>query len=109
MDNVIENAESLSSISTIDKTIHEPARLMILAFLFIVESADYVYLVDQTGMTWGNLSSHIGKLEDAGFVEVKKEFVNKKPHTMLAITDQGREAFQAYREKLEQLLQELPE
>ena len=57
----------------------------------------------QTGLTFGNLSSHMTKLEAAGFIEVKKQFVDKKPHTMLHLTPQGREAFKTYRQRMKQL------
>jgi len=97
------------SISRIDKTIHEPARLVIMAHLFVVESADFLFLQRQTRLTWGNLSSHVSKLEDAGYVDVKKEFVDRKPHTVLQLTNKGRTAFQEYRQSMKQLFKELPE
>ena len=93
----------LPEIDQIDKTIHEPARLLIMAALFVVESADFLYLMHQTGLTFGNLSSHMTKLESAGFIEVEKQFVDKKPHTMLHLTSPGREAFEAYRKRMRQL------
>ncbi|MFB0516740.1 MAG: winged helix-turn-helix domain-containing protein [Candidatus Neomarinimicrobiota bacterium] len=98
----------LQSLTDIDKLVHEPARLMVLAYLYVVESADFVFLIRQTGLTWGNLSSHISKLEAAGYVEVQKEFVDKKPHTMLRITAAGRRAFQEYRRTMQQVLVDLP-
>jgi len=97
------------SITKIDKTIHEPARLMIMAFLFVVESADFLFLQRQTGLTWGNLSSHLSKLENTGYVAIKKEFLNKKPHTTLHVTDKGRKAFQEYRESMKHVFEDLPE
>ncbi|MCP4428845.1 MAG: transcriptional regulator [Chloroflexi bacterium] len=96
-------------LTGIDKTIHEPARLMIMANLYVVESADFTFLIGQTGLTWGNLSSHLSKLEKAGYVAVEKSFIGKKPHTMLHLTEDGRTAFQKYRQKMEQALAELPE
>ena len=90
------NDETLQPIADIDKLIHEPARLMILAHLYVVESADFLFLARQTGLTSGNLSSHMGKLEEAGYVEVKKEFLDKKPHTMLSLTEKGRKSFKEY-------------
>ncbi len=77
---------------------------MIMAYLYVVESADFLFLMRQTGLTHGNLSSHMSKLESVGYIEVVKEFVDKKPHTMLRLTDTGRDAFQEYREKLIQVL-----
>ena len=97
------------SIPKIDKTIHEPARLMIMAHLFVVESADFLFLQRQTGLTWGNLSSHLSKLENAGYVAIEKEFLDKKPHTTLHLTDKGRTAFQEYRESMKQVFEDLPE
>ncbi len=94
---------------TIDRIIHEPARLLITAHLYVVESADYVFLMQNTGLTWGNLSSHLSKLEDAGYVKITKEFVQKKPHTMVQLTKPGREAFDAYRRQMKSLFEDLPE
>jgi len=96
-------------IFEIDKTIHEPARLLIMAHLYIVESADFTYLMRQTELTWGNLSSHMSKLEEAGYIEVIKEFKEKRPNTMLKLTEQGREAFRRYRQQMLQVLEQLPE
>ena len=93
----------LSSIPKVDKIVHEPARFTIMAHLFVVESADFLFLQRQTGLTWGNLSSHISKLEAAGYVEVTKEFLDKKPHTTLQLTDKGRTAFQEYRQSMKQI------
>ena len=92
------------SIAEINRLIHEPARLMIMAYLYVVESADFLFLMHQTGLTHGNLSSHMSKLEAAGYIEVVKEFVDKKPHTMLRLTDAGRGAFQKYRERMMEVL-----
>ena len=81
---------------------------MIMSYLYVVESADFLFLMRQTGLSWGNLSSHLSKLEAAGYIAIKKEFLNKKPHTMLHLTQGGRTAFQAYREHIEQALNQLP-
>ena len=96
--------EGLEPIADIDRLIHEPARLMIVAVLHIVESADFLFLLRQTGLTRGNLSSHMSKLETAGYIDITKEFVNKIPRTLLCLTDKGREAFQAYRQGMIQVL-----
>ncbi len=90
----------------LDRLVHEPARLKILAYLYVVTSADFVFLLSRTGLTWGNLSSHMSKLEDAGYIEVEKEIKDKRPHTMLSLTDEGRTAFEAYRQDMLQLLDE---
>lgn len=94
-------------ITRIDRLIHEPSRLTIMAHLYVVESADFLFLIRQTGMTWGNLSVHISKLEAAGYLEVKKEFLGKKPHTEVNITNRGRVAFDGYREYMKQALNSL--
>jgi DNA-binding MarR family transcriptional regulator len=99
--------ESLQPLAEINKTIHEPARLMILATLHAVESADFLFIERQTGLTRGNLSSHMGKLEAAGYIEIKKEFVDKIPRTLLRITDQGRKALLNYTNNMKQLLNNL--
>ena len=104
-----DRAENMVQPPAIDKTIHEPARLLILAYLYVVESADFLFLMNQTGLTKGNLSSHLGKLEAAGYVEVSKEFVKKIPRTLLRLTEQGREAFREYRDNMKQVLDSLPE
>jgi DNA-binding MarR family transcriptional regulator len=98
------SSEELQQIAGIDRMIHEPARLMIMAYLYVVESADFLFLMRQTGLTPGNLSSHTSKLEAAGYVEIVKEFVDRKPHTMLRLTEAGRDAFQEYRESMMQVL-----
>ena len=88
----------------IDKLIHEPARFALVACLFVVEGADFVFLRRQTGLTAGNVSSHMGKLEAAGYVDVEKSFVAKRPQTMYRLTESGRTAFQEYRATMKDLL-----
>lgn len=89
----------------IDRLIHEPARLMIMSYLHVLEGADFLFLMRQTSMTQGNLSSHLSKLEQAGYIEIEKRFVGKKPRTMIRATGQGREAFQEYRRRMERILE----
>lgn len=101
--------ESLKSLTAIDRLIHEPARLLIMAILYVVEAADFLFLERQTGLTRGNLSSHLSKLESGCYVEIKKEFIHKKPHTMLRLTAAGRQAFNNYRSHMQDILDELPE
>ncbi len=93
----------LPSIKEFDKLIHEPARLLIMAHLYVVESADFLFIMRQTGMTFGNLSAHMSRLEDAGYIDVEKEFVGKRPNTRLSLTDEGRAAFEEYRKNMRQL------
>lgn len=92
----------------IDRLIHEPSRYMIMAYLYVVESADFLFLVRQTGLTWGNLSVHLSKLEAAGYVSIEKEFLGKKPHTTVRLTSEGRVAFDEYRKNMKQTLENLP-
>ena len=94
-------------LADVDRTIHEPARLMVLMYLYSVESADYVFLMRAAGLTWGNLSSHLSKLEEAGYVQIEKQFLGKKPHTMIRLTGQGRKAFQEYQQTMQQALNSL--
>jgi DNA-binding transcriptional ArsR family regulator len=93
----------------IDPIVHEPARLHILTLLSVVESVDFLYIMRQTGLTKGNLSSHLSKLEAAGYVEIKKEFVEKIPHTLVRISDEGVKALQRYRSAMTGLLQNVPD
>lgn len=86
-----------SQLHSVDKLIHEPARLNIMAHLYVVESADFLFIMRQTGLTFGNLSAHMTKLEQAGYLKIIKEFVGKKPHTMLKLSDRGKKAFEEYR------------
>jgi len=97
------NGNEKKPLLDIDKLIHEPARLMILANLYVVESADFIFLMRQTGLTQGNLSSHMSKLEAAGYIEIKKEFISKRPHTLLLLTDGGRTAFRKYMQSMKQV------
>jgi DNA-binding MarR family transcriptional regulator len=88
----------------LDRIVHEPARLKMMAYLYVVTSADFVFLLSRTGLTWGNLSSHMSKLEEAGYIEVHKEIKDKRPHTMLTLTEKGRAAFDTYRQTMVQIL-----
>ena len=99
--------ETLLKAGEIDKTVHEPARLLILSILYVIDSVDFVFLNKQTGLTRGNLSTHMKKLEEAGYVLVEKEFVEKKPVTLYSITDEGGEALRTYRDLMQALLNEL--
>jgi len=80
-----------------------------MAQLYVVQSADFLFLQRQTQMTPGNLSAHLSKLEDAGYVEITKEFIDRKPHTALALTKKGRDAFKQYRRDIKQIAESLPE
>jgi DNA-binding transcriptional ArsR family regulator len=95
-------------IAKIDRLIHEPARYTLMAYLYVVEVADFLFLLRQTGMTWGNLSAHLSKLEAARYVVIEKEFLGKKPHTVVRLSDEGRNAFQEYRGNMKKVLDSLP-
>lgn len=99
--------DNIQQLVEIDRVIHEPARLLILAYLWVVESADFLFLMNQTNLTRGNLSSHLSKLEAAGYIEIKKEFVEKIPRTLLRLTEKGRQAFLQYRRNMQQVLNSL--
>ena len=96
------------SIGDIDRVIHEPARFMLMSYLYVVDSADFLFLMRRTGLTFGNLSSHMSRLEEAGYIAIDKEFVEKKPHTRLSLTEEGRGAFQDYRQSMMDVLDRLP-
>ena len=91
---------SLAGIGQIDEVIHGRMRLGIMVYLADVEAADFTELKTVLEATQGNLSVHLKKLEEAGYVAITKSFVNNKPLTRIAITDAGRTAFAAYLEAL---------
>jgi len=99
----------LHPLADIDQIIHAPARLMVLTYLYVVESADYVFLMRLTGLTWGNLATHLNKLEEAGYVDIQKTFDGKKPKSILRMTEQGRDAFRTYKKSMQQVLDDLPD
>ena len=94
----------IRNISELDRVIHEPGRLMIVFLLSAVEAADFLYLQHETGLNKGTLSSHLSKLEEAGYVEIAKSFRGKVPQTVLKLTPTGAEAFEQYRRKLKAAL-----
>ena len=99
----------LHPLADMDQVIHASARLMVLTYLYVVESADYVFLTRMTGLSWGNLSTHMARLEEAGYIEMLKEFKGKKPHTKIQLTGQGRAAFREYKKNMQQVLDDLPD
>jgi len=94
----------IRTIADLDRVIHEPGRLMIVALLSAVERADFLYLLHETGINKGTLSSHISRLEEAGYIGVTKTYRGKVPQTLLCLTGAGRKAFEQYRRKLKQAL-----
>ena len=104
-----KDQSELRQVADVDQVIHAPARLAVLTYLYVVESADFIFLRNLTGLTWGNMSTHLGKLEEAGYVAVEKEFRGKKPHTMIRLTDQGRAAFREYKNHMRKVFDSLPD
>jgi DNA-binding MarR family transcriptional regulator len=89
----------------LDKLIHAPARLAIMTQLMVIDEADATWLQGQTGLSWGNLASHVRKLEAADYLVVSKEFAERKPRTVFRLTEKGRSAYQEYRRTLLDLLE----
>ncbi len=102
-----KTSNDIQSLTTVDKVIHEPARLNIMAHLYVIESADFLFMMRQTGLTFGNLSAHMSKLETVGYIKIIKEFVGKKPHTMLKLTEKGKQSFDNYRKQMKQFFNEI--
>ena len=92
--------EQLRAISELDRVIHEPGRLMIVALLAGVKECDFLFLLNETKMNKGNLSSHLAKLETAGYVEIEKTYRGKVPQTLLRLTRKGRTVFDESRKGL---------
>jgi DNA-binding MarR family transcriptional regulator len=94
----------LARLAGLDRLVHEPARLAVLALLYVLDSADYTFIMNQTGLTWGNLSAHLGRLEGGGYVEVRRTFVGRRPNSTVQLTPRGRAAFESYTRVLKQVL-----
>lgn len=92
--------EQLRAISELNRVIHEPGRLMIVALLAGVKECDFLFLLNETNLNKGNLSSHLTRLEEAGYVEIEKTYRGKVPLTLLRLTRKGRTAFDEYRKGL---------
>ena len=101
------NNPDVRDLAEVDRLVHEPARLMILMVLYTVERADFTFLLNATELTDGNLSSHLGKLEAAGYVEIEKGYAGKKPRTRLRLTAVGRRAVERYRGTMQKALKNL--
>jgi DNA-binding MarR family transcriptional regulator len=96
-------ADSPFDHSHIDEIIHGRLRLGIVAYLASVDTASFTELRDKVGATDGNLSAHVAKLEQAGYVAVSKSFAGKKPQTRLSLTHRGRHAWIAWIDRIERL------
>ena len=92
-------------IAELDRMVHEPARLSILTILEAVGEADFLYLQREGGFTQGNLSSHLAKLEEAGYVEIKKTYKGKLPLTLCSLTTKGDRALADYSRRMVGILQ----
>lgn len=97
-------SEDLRSVTELDRLIHEPARLLIVTILSSVASADFLFLQRETGLTKGNLSAHLSKLEAAEYVKIEKTFKGKLPLTVCKLTSAGNKALKAYREQLQDFM-----
>ncbi len=102
-------SDELRKFTELDRVIHEPARLLIVTLLYTVEQVDFLYLLRETGLTKGNLSAHLGKLENAGYIQVEKTYRGKIPLTLIALTAEGRSAFETYRTQLAVVVSKLSE
>jgi DNA-binding transcriptional ArsR family regulator len=100
-------ADELKGITNFDRLIHAPSRLAIMAVLSACESADFTFLLNATGLSKGNLSAHLSKLRDAGYVLITKGFRGNYPHTTCALTKEGRRAFDDYRKQYLALAKQL--
>ncbi|MDA8216962.1 MAG: transcriptional regulator [Dehalococcoidales bacterium] len=104
-----ELGEGYRDLAHVDRIVHEPSRLIIMALLFPLEHADFLFLLHETGLTKGNLSAHLSRLEEAGYVAIEKTFRGKVPQTICHLTEDGRTAFRDYRERLKRAVESMPE
>lgn len=91
-------------MNEIDELIHQKTRLSIMSHLYVSAKLGMLYLKQKTGISWGNLASHVAKLEEGGYVQVTVERENNKNITILELTNEGRKAFDSYREIMQQIL-----
>ena len=100
----MNDTNTLQSMLDVDRLIHEPARLIILSILYVLESADFLYLLRETGLGKGNLSSHLTRLEQAEYITIEKTYRGKTPMTICQLTGTGQAAFETYREQLKNVV-----
>lgn len=91
---------AVQELAGLDRVIHEPARLAIMTILYGAGEADFLYLQRECGLTQGNLSSHLAKLEEAEYVAIEKTFKGKYPLTICRLTHKGKNALVAYAQKM---------
>ena len=96
-------AAPFEEMAELDRLVHEPARLALLTALSVCRNADFLYLQRLTGLSKGNLSSHLAKLAEGGLVAIDKEFVGKTPNTRVSLTRQGRAAIERHWKRLDAL------
>ena len=96
------------AVNSVDRVLHEPARLLLTALLYPVEDADFLFLLRESGLTKGNLASHLARLEEAGYLVVRKGYQGRIPHTDYRLSAAGRAAFRSYREQMRRTLGTLP-
>ena len=99
----------LRKLTDVDRVIHEPARTLIAAVLYAAEKVDFLFLLNQTGLTKGNLSAHLARLESAGYVSIEKTYRGKVPLTLISLTGPGRGAFETYRKQMKNLIDHMAE
>ncbi len=99
--------QHLQKVDEIDRTVHSPTRLKILIVLAAVVNADFTFLVRSTGLTRGNLSANLRKLEEAGYVTLEKGYANRVPRTLVELTTDGRSALRTYNENMRTVLDDL--
>ena len=100
-------SSEIQRAAEIDRLIHEPSRMMIMTILYAAGQADFLYLQHQTGLTRGNLSNHLARLEQGEYIRIEKTFRGKVPQTVLRLTPQGKTAFETYRKQMKQLVEAL--
>jgi len=96
--------DDYSNLTNFDRVLHSPARLTIVAILSAVEEADFVYLLNESGLTKGNLSTHLAKLEQTGYIDIEKTYRGKIPLTLCHLTKNGHIAFKNYRKQLKRFV-----
>ena len=96
--------DAVRSVIELDRLIHEPARLLLVTILATVASADFLFLQRETGLTKGNLSAHLSKLEEAGYIKIEKTFKGKLPLTVCRLTPAGKKALTQYRQQLQEFM-----
>ncbi|MDQ1265246.1 MAG: hypothetical protein QG635_396 [Bacteroidota bacterium] len=108
MSNNSNNDFSIADILSLDKIIHEPVRFAILSVLSVVEEADFLFIMNKLELTQGNLSSHLKKLEETGYIEIRKTYKGKRPLTIVKISETGRNEYIKYVNYLRNITDNLP-